>query len=358
MHSDELDDLFRSQLGGHETPPGDDLWARLQAREAAPQPGASSAEAAAEQVDRLYQTRLNAHATRPRRELWERLEDEHLRPRKRRGVAWWPMALAAAIALLLLAGGAGLWLGYPGSTRSPETLATQPRPTAPLNTTKPAPMAGSVAGALPTAPSAHASVAALEPAATSAPHKQWQKNFSRQATRAAQRPSSASKARTMAVQLPAHSRLSEPRQPDAAANPMLAHTTHTLHPANPTLNPPLSSHPVPADEPNPLVASTIPAVNPATGSVLPAPALATANSIIAVDVRSGAAPQRPSLGTAVAVASAEAGQRLGLGGRLLRQVDHLVRGERLSLAEVTGLPQNLTVEAGIGKRRVSTSIQL
>ena len=60
-----------------------------------------------------------------------------------------------------------------------------------------------------------------------------------------------------------------------------------------------------------------------------------------MDVRNGAA-RRPSLATAVASAAAAATEeRRGLGGRLLRQVGHAVRGERLSLADVTGLPDPL-----------------
>ena len=88
-----------------------------------------------------------------------------------------------------------------------------------------------------------------------------------------------------------------------------------------------------------------------------AASLAAAN-LITVDVRNGAT-RRPSLGTAVASAAAAASEgRRGLGGRLLRQVGHAVRGERLSLSEVTGLPENLTLEANIAGRHVSKSIQL
>ena len=135
MSTENIDDLFRHQLGDHATPPANDLWARLQAGPgaAAPEPAAN---ATPERVDELYKERLQTHVTRPAREIWERLEDEHLRPRKRRPAAWWPLALAAAVALLLLAGGAGLWLGFPGNGRGAAgTVASQPgsgsRPSAP-----------------------------------------------------------------------------------------------------------------------------------------------------------------------------------------------------------------------------------
>ncbi len=356
MHSDDLDDLFRSQLGGHETPPGDNLWARLAAHADGPAPVAGPAEPAAEQVDQLFLTRLPGHATPPRREMWERLEDEHLRPRQRRAATWWPIAMAAAVALLLLAGGAGLRLGFPGNTRSQGNLATQPTPAARHPASLPASMAARAARASTAAGSA-ASVAALTAGAAQASLNQSPKNFSRQATRTVRFPSSASKAGTMAGQLPVRSQRQALRLPDAAAAPasLLAHSHRTTT----APNFPLPSHPVSADEPAPVVASTTLATASAAGNAeLPASAPTTASSIISVDVRSGASFQRPSPGTAVAAASAEAGQSRGLGGRLLHQVSHVLRGERMSLAEVTGLPQNLTVEAGIGNRRVSTSIQL
>ena len=71
MLPDNIDDLFRDQLDGHATPPGPDLWARLQA-----QPGAEPAAETPrpERLDQLFQQRLHTHATPPARELWERLE--------------------------------------------------------------------------------------------------------------------------------------------------------------------------------------------------------------------------------------------------------------------------------------------
>ena len=368
MSTKNIDDFFRSQLGGHETPPGDDLWARLQAGPGAAADAPAPSADTSEQVDQLFRQRLHAHPTPPSRELWERLEDEHLRPRKRRAAAWWPMALAAAVALLLLAGGAGLWRGFPsGNGAGPAgTVAShtsngssQTNPTQlPAATHAPAPAAhpalaasaapetaangtaataGTIAAARPTGPGA----------AANATSEFSQKNLPARATRPAGPASSASKVGMMAQQSPRRPRGAS-RQPDAAAAPapLVARTTAPLTtPARPRTA---------ADEPTPVVATTTP-VAPAPEIVRPenaAPAALAANSVISVDVRAGA-PKRPSLATAVATAAATVTEeRRGLGGRLLRQVGHAVRGEGFSLSAVAGLPENLTVEANIAGRHI------
>jgi hypothetical protein len=51
-------------------------------------------------------------------------------------------------------------------------------------------------------------------------------------------------------------------------------------------------------------------------------------------------------------------ERRRLGGRLLQQAGNLVRGERVSLAEVTGLPENVTVRATVAGHSLTKSIQL
>jgi hypothetical protein len=79
--------------------------------------------------------------------------------------------------------------------------------------------------------------------------------------------------------------------------------------------------------------------------------------VITVDVRNGADPEaRPA--TAIRTALAEAAAERRLGGRLLRQAGHLVRGERISLAEIAGLPETVTVEATVAGRKLTKSIQL
>jgi len=381
MSTENIDDLFRRQLDGHATPPADDLWARLQAGPGAAAQPEPTANATPERVDELYKERLKTHVTLPSREVWERLEDEHLRPRKRRPAAWWPMAMAAAVALLLLAGGAGLWLGFPGNGRGPAgTVASQSGSGSRLSDSN-QPTAADKLAALPTdysrrldkpstaqtglaaTPATKATQAATGTTATARQNIAQtaettisglnQKNLPARATRPAGPASSASKVGMMAQQSPRRPQGAS-RQPDAAAAnpaPLVARTT--APPTTPT-------HTRPADEPTPVVATTtLPAPTPTpAGENVPAASALAAATLITVDVRNGAA-RRPSLATAVATAAAAAtDERRGLGGRLLRQVGHAVRGERISLSEVTGLPENLTLEANIVGRHVSKSIQL
>ena len=66
-----------------------------------------------------------------------------------------------------------------------------------------------------------------------------------------------------------------------------------------------------------------------------------------------------AVSAAVAAAAAEPAEgRRRLGGRLLQQAGHLVRGERVSLAEITGLPENLTLQATVAGRSLTKTIQL
>ena len=371
MSTDNIDDLFRRQLGDHETPPGDDLWTRLQAgpgSAALPDstPAPESGTIAPERVDQFYQQKLKPHATPPPREIWERLEDEHLRPRKRRGAAWWPMAMAAAVAMLLLAGGAGLWLGFPSRTGLSGSVASQSGsgqidakgqlPNRADNSAETIAHNSSTQGSASAAKVAKAALAAAhqDVAQTSEdPISGFtQKNLPARATRPVGLASSASKVGMVAQQSPRRPRGAS-RQPDAAAAsaPLVARTTA-----------PITAPTRPADEPAPMVAiapspTPAPAVENAP-AIAPSPAaLAAATTLITVDVHNGAA-RRPSLATAVATAAAATENRPGLGGRLLRQVGHAVRGERLSLSEVTGLPETLTVDATIAGRHVSKSFQL
>ena len=357
MSPDNIDDLFRDKLDGHPTPPSDALWARLQA-EPGTEPGTSSSH---EPLDQLFKARLNTHATPPARELWERLEDEHLRPRKHRAPAWWPMALAAAVALLLVAGGAGLWLGFPTLGMQSGTVASQPTPN-PKTVDRGAIAAASTPASTSTP---KATLAATSPASKalqtlSAPP--LQKNLSAQATRPQNLASTASKARTFAPgQSPRHLKGTN-RQPDAATDqPLLvAHTT-----APSALRP---TRPAAADEPRTNSLAIAIAVAPApvpTPEIVPAalgpvPSFASAGALITVDVRNGNAPAaRPARIISSALAEAAApDEHRRLGGRLLQQASHLVRGERVSLAEVTGLPENVMLRATIAGRSVSKSIRL
>jgi hypothetical protein len=105
-----------------------------------------------------------------------------------------------------------------------------------------------------------------------------------------------------------------------------------------------------------------PKVEPASEIVpaVAASASAPTNSLITVDVRNGEDPAvRPAKKVSTALATlTEPEERRRLGGRLLQQAGHLVRGERVSLAEVTGLPENVTVKATVAGRSFNKSIQL
>ncbi|GAB3866346.1 hypothetical protein GCM10028824_06800 [Hymenobacter segetis] len=364
LPEDNIDDLFRRQLDGHATPPGDDLWARLQA--SAPQP-----ESHEPRLDELFQKRLAAHATPPRRELWERLEDEHLRPRQRRAAAWWPMAMAAAVLILLLAGGAGLWLGFPAKNMGGNEVAVQKGKGANTATTKPAIVVTApitkpaIVAAVPnataapatTTPATAAPISEEAVAATNAPattknpvSTSIQKNTTAQATRSLALASTASKASKLAERPSPRHPLGSNRQPDAAApSPTLVARTTTPAPA----------HTPAADEqrPAPVLAANLPTPAPAT--VIDPARLVPAPELITVDVRNGEAPARPARPVASALAAnPEPAERRRLGGRLLHMGGQLVRGERVNLAEVTGLPENVTIQATVAGHRVTKSIQL
>ena len=364
MPPEDIDNLFRDQLAGHETPPGDALWTRLNAT---PAPNIIP-NAATERLDQLFQKGLNAHATRPGRALWERLEDEHLRPRKHRATAWWPVALAAALALLLIAGGAGLWLGFPMSNSRMNTVAShtkrdgqsaagkQPNNTSLTNTSAPATQIDSKQAVAANSPQALPQTAAAGTV---------QKNTMVQATRSAMLASTAPKASMAASGPSLRHPLGSPRLPDAAAEhrlPVATTTTRTVTRPAPIPRPA-------ADEQRPNMAPTVaiaaksmpaPEIVPAVPIITTAASLASAGELITVDVRNGGNPaDRPTKTTSTALAAAEAPEeRRGLGGRLLQQAGHLVRGERVSLAEVTGLPENMTLRATIAGRSVSKYIQL
>lgn len=341
MASDNLDDLFRQQLGQHATPPSPELARRL----------AELAEA--ERLDALFRTGLGSHASQPRRAVWERLEDEHLRPQQRRRrsvVAWWQLSAAAVLLLTLLAG--GLWRG--GYWQPTGGLASQPAG-AELGSNGPGSggshpvSAGNGAASAPQSASHDltqvAPEQALTQAATSIAEKK-QKSFPRQATAAAASSSSPSIAtttrprRAATVPQAAGSSQLKPRPLDAAAG-QLATTGRRNSPTNqPT--PALPKVPTPAERPS-----------------LPVATMTSAPEIIEVEVRRGAAPASPASAPVVAAAEQAPARRprLRLGG-LLRQADRLVHGEPVNLAEATGLAESVTVQARFGGRTLSKTIQL
>ena len=341
MASDNIDDLFRQQLGGHVTPPSDELQRRL----------AELAEA--ERLDALFRTGLGSHASQPRRELWERLEDEHLRPqpqRRRPVAAWWQLSAAAVLLLTLLAG--GLWRsGYlrpagPG-------LASQPAGSQPRRLpTSPAPTGADVATRRQTTGQAIAQLAVeqeLAQAGISSAEKK-RKSFASQATSPATSSSSTPIATTTRPRRPAPAPQAvgsfhkQHRPLDAAAG-QLATTGRQNSPASQPTATSLEGPAAPA------------AARPSP----PLVAMKSAPEVVEVEVRRGTEPHRPAPALVVAAAETPAAParrpRLRLGG-LLRQADHLVHGEPVSLAEATGLAENVTVQARFGGRTLSKTIQL
>jgi hypothetical protein len=282
--------------------------------------------------------------------------------------------MAAAVALLLVAGGAGLWLGFPTLGTQSGTVASQPKPNP---NPKPVGREALAAASTPASTSApKATLAAVEAArdaaltaaipaskalqTLSAPA--LQKNLPAQATRPQTLASTASKARKFAPeQSPRHLKGTN-RQPDAATDqPLLVARTTAPSAHRPT-------RPAAADEPRTNSPAIVIAVAPAPvptpeivpAALVPVPSFASAGVLITVDVRNGdTPPARPARIISSALAEAAApDEHRRLGGRLLQQASHLVRGERVSLAEVTGLPENVTLRATIAGRSVSKSIRL
>ncbi|QKG56367.1 hypothetical protein GKZ68_06790 [Hymenobacter sp. BRD128] len=322
MPSDNLDDLFRQQLGQHATPPGEDLQHRL------------AELAAAERLDAHFRTGLGSHASQPRRELWERLEDEHLHPQpKRRRVAWWQLSAAAVLLLTLLAG--GLWRGgY--LNQAGGGLASS------LPTTKTPAGAPQVATHTLAQPLNDQSIANNVAAAK----EKNRKNFFAQATAATASSSSpsiaaATRPRRAAAALREAGRV---QQPDAATG-QLATTGRRNSPASKS----------------PAASAEALAVAPASDQRPPVVAVAMASQpeIVEVEVRRGPEPSQPAAAPVIAAAEPAPTRRprLRLGG-LLRQADHLVHGEPVSLAEATGLPETVTVQAHLGGRTLSKTVQL
>jgi len=350
MSTENIDDLFRNQLEGHSTPPGDALWERLQASTPPPAPSA-------ERLDELFQKTLSQHITPPRRELWERLEDEHLRPRKR-GAAWWPMALAAALALLLVAGGAGLWSGYFGGGSRATSVASAPAASGRATTSPRAALRNST-GADAQVASAPAPTATEAPAAAglhgtaSFPNE---KNIITQATRSQALASTTPKANRTLGTTGARLLKQANRQPDATTQqPALVAKNDRPAPLAPGADEHRTSQEAPAVATvaqAPVVASS---AAPAPNANAPAP-----DEVISVDVRHGGpAPAVAAAAKAASVANAnDASRRLRLGQRLLAQANSLVRGDGFSITQAAGLPDNVTIRAVIAGRPVTKSIEL
>jgi hypothetical protein len=344
MPSDNLDDLFRQQLGGHATPPGADLQRRL----------AELAEA--ERLDSLFRTGLAGHASQPRRAVWERLQDEHLHPARprRRVVAWWPLSAAAVLLLTLLAGGL-LWrngrVAQPGASLATSRPATKQAASATAGGTPlPATPANTAATATHPANFASTTTTAKEPIARTSTNssEKNKKSLASQATAPGASPSSPPIAPTTwagraATATQAASSHHLPRRAlDAAAGRLAGN----------------GGRKSPAGQPAPATAAGAPAST--SGPALVAATMTNPPEVVEVEVRRGPTPAQPAVVLASVAATepvASPRRRLRLGG-LLRQADHLVHGEPVSLAGATGLAETVTVQARLGGRTLSRTIQL
>ncbi len=334
----ELDDLFRQHLGGHATPPGDDLQRRL----------AELAEA--ERLDALFRTGLAGHASQPRRAVWERLEDEHLHPRRprRRVVAWWQLSAAAVLLLSLLAGGL-LWRGNGGPRPGSEVASRQP--------------AREAAG--PGGPAAPATVPAAVTSSANFPTGKYTDNQSTEVRTAAATEKnnkfSASQATALGHSSSSHPIATTTLADRAAKASQVARSNHRLRRPLDAATDGLASA---GGRPTPAGQSAPPTVAPTTtpSPALLAHAMTSEPEVVEVEVRRGPAPASAS--PTVVLASAPAAEtttaprrRLRLGS-LLRQADHLVHGEPVNLAEATGLAETVTVQARLGGRTLSRTIRL
>ena len=368
MLPNDIDDLFRNQLNDHATPPGEDLWARLAAGLAAEKEVPAPADAA---MDVAFRAGLGQHASPVRRELWERLEDEHLRPRQRRAAGFWPLALAASLALLLV-GGAGWWLRTGGLRPAPVAKTEQttrahraPAVATAATTGKPttATAVAVAAAAVAPAPAAATTTPAASTGravATATGRPTTRNNFS--AKNRSQRAALAVLAGSngaAAGQLPKKpgGRATRAGQPASSGSVGKESAAALVAAARPAPAPAPQSAGTVALTPRPDAAGEA-RLAPAS---LPAPALASSAGTIEVEVRPGSVA-RPSQATAAAFGPADRrGSRAGrvLGG-LLRQATNLVQGEPLNLADATGKgpSQTLLLQARVGSRTLSKSIQL
>lgn len=345
LPSDNIDDLFRQKLDGHATPPAPDLWARL-----------SLPPADADPVDMAFQDGLRGHAPPPRRELWERLEDEHLRPqprRRRRVVAWWQLSAAAVLLLMLV--GSALWGGLWRELGS-GAVANHNGDNGPAAGTASAGQATTGSSATSIAPMPETTASQPQNLATSQPASAaTEKNkeiFAPQATALRPSPSSTPIASTTRPRRPATTpRASTSRQPQRS-RPDVATSTLAQPGGRKTPAGQSSSHSLQLTNPVP---------TPATSdNKAPALAVAVASAaepeIIEVEVRRGGTRPTPAIIAVADNTPAAPTRRRGLRlGGLLRQADRLVHGE---LAEATSLPESVTLQARLGGRVVSKTIQL
>lgn len=335
-----------------------------------------------DELDKLFRGGLEGHRTPPPRALWERLEDELHPPRQRRRAAWWPLAVAAVVTLLLVADGAGLW----GGTRHPATSAGRGGE---LVASRPA--TNTTAGLKEIQKAVEASRA---PKATSllAHHAATAETRAALATAAMGSSKAASTEVGAAVRgrraddrprLKATVALAQnfPKKMPAAQATRLRRTAST--PSNAGL---LAGQVATARRPQAVVLGAqsagpvapapraAPAADLATAAAVPTPASATPAEVIEVEVRRGggpglapvaASPQKSVLAVAPLEGEAPRARRGLLRGGLGQQLDgvlggagRVVRTARQGYKALRELPSNVTVQARVGERTVSKTLEL
>ncbi|WP_400190867.1 hypothetical protein [Hymenobacter sp. B81] len=295
-----------------------------------------------EDIDKLFRDQLQQHATPPPANLWydlqERLEPEE---RKRRG-GFWLYAVAAAVTLLLVAGGA--WLlnrpgGLPGRGPASPELATAPR-SAREQHQEPntdAPENNQPLQATPAPASASDALAAQQP---TAPGQTPTAEVPRPNTPKRSFTPTPDARRQDAIRMVA--RAEQPPRP-SAPEPKPA-----LRPATPSEALAVQQSAAPAPQ-------ALPADPAPSQALAVAPQPRTPQGAIEVEVRES--PDLPVLAVAQNDEPAP-GRRVRLLG-VVKQVGRVVRGEKPDLTEV-GLPANpaLTVQARVGGHTLSKTISL
>ncbi|NVO85378.1 hypothetical protein [Hymenobacter terrestris] len=287
-----------------------------------------------EDIDKLFRERLAGHAPTPPTFVWAEIEAE-IQPAKRRRPAMW--LAAASVALLVLLGAAG-WLltGGLAPAGRPELAATAPARV-------PAGRATDVANA---AASNNNSADEQELLAAA------EINNAARATAEAATPSGPSEA-TATVTASGPAALVATTVRVAASRPGGVQPGPTTD-----RRPPTSSATValglPANEPAPVtaLAATAPDLpKPTLAPALKRPAALSTATValtgpIEVDVRPAyEAPELP-----------QPARRRGVLA-VLRQVRNVVKGEPVSLT-AAGLPETVTVQARLGSRTLTKTIQL
>ncbi|MCC2544816.1 hypothetical protein LJY25_00030 [Hymenobacter sp. BT175] len=274
-------------------------------------------------IDQLFRDKLQDHAPAPPAFLWEQLEAELAPEPARKRPVMWMYAAAAVIALLLVAGGAWLHPGAGLRTGQGELASTAKHPAAqPLKADQTREREASQLREAANPQNSDETQATAQLALAS--------SVSKPATKREVAPSSqlASLASTAA---PASGKKSAATQATSqpASSSALAATSAPTYPER-------GAEPVPA---NSFAAQPDAAVAPA----LPA-------GPIEVEIRRDPTP-------ATTVASAEEPARRTRFGAVLKQAHNALRGEQVSLAEA-GLPESLTVQARVGSRTLTKTIQL